>query len=360
MHPLDDPKRYRRLDPKRVGASIQALGEQVEEAWAQMKDVTIPAGYKNISRICHNGMGGSALGGYIIRAVYDRELPVPFEVVNSYTLPGYVDASTLCVFLTYSGTTEEVLATRAQALKAKAKIFCITAGGQLGAWAKQRQIPEYRFDDTAGNPSAQPRMGLGYTLIGELGLFARLGLVRVPESEIQNITALLKRKNVAWGPEVPFAKNPAKQLAKKLEHKIVQLVASEHLAGNVHAWANQTNETAKTLSDHRVIPELNHHLLEGLKFPAENREHVHFLFFESKLYDQRNQFRYKVTKKVVTGNKLKHDSVTLQASTRLGQSFEMLAFGSYVTYYQGLLGNVDPARIAWVDLFKSELKKRKS
>jgi len=271
---------------------------------------------------------------------------------------GYVDANTLCILLSYSGTTEEVLATRSQALKAKAKIFTITNGGTLAKWTKQQRLPHYIFDDSVGNPSQQPRMGLGYTMIGELALFARLGFIKVSDAEIKSIVELLRRKNRSWGMDMPLAKNPAKQLAKKLQNKIVQLVASEHLTGNIHIWANQTNETAKTLSDYRVISELNHHLLEGLKYPIENRKHVHFLFFESDLYDKRNQFRYKVTQKVIIGNKLKYDRVKLRANTRLAQAFELLAFGTYVTFYQGILSNQNPAKIPWVDLFKVELKKR--
>ena len=157
---------------------------------------------------------------------------------------------------------------------------------------------------------------------------------------------------------VPSRHNPAKQLAAKVQNKIVQLVASEHLAGNVHVWANQTNETAKTLSDYRIIPELNHHLLEGLPFPKQNRQLVYFVLFTSLLYDPRNRLRHTITQQVLRGNHIGFSRAQLTAATRLGQAMEMLLLGSYVTLYQALLGNVNPSKIPWVDFFKAALKKR--
>jgi glucose/mannose-6-phosphate isomerase len=359
MHVLDDPKTYKRLDPKNVRGSVASLALQCQEAWQGMAGVRLPSNYKGITRICINGMGGSALGGHIIRCVYDRELSVPLDVVNSYTLPGYVDRNTLLILSSYSGTTEEVLATRAEALRRKAKIFVIAQGGELIRWAKAHRLPHYTFDDSKGNPSQQPRMGLGYSVFGQIALLAKLRLIKIKASDVADVVEAITKCNVQWGVDVSYAKNPAKQLAATLQNKVLHLVAAEHLVGNTHVWANQTNETAKTLSDFRAIPELNHHLLEGLKFPRENQKLSQFLFLESNLYNEPIVRRYRITKKVIAANRVRFSSVTLGGSTRLAQSFVALALGSYVTLYQGLLGNTNPSDIRWVDYFKKELAKGK-
>ncbi len=105
------------------------------------------------------------------------------------------------------------------------------------------------------------------------------------------------------------------------------------------------------------IPELNHHLLEGLKFPAANRQNLVFIFFESQLYFKKNQVRYAVTKKVVAKNRIGSSVYRLKAASRLGQSLEMLVFGSYASFYLAVLNNLNPSKIPWVDYFKAELKK---
>ncbi|RLI28040.1 MAG: bifunctional phosphoglucose/phosphomannose isomerase, partial [Candidatus Hecatellales archaeon] len=60
---------------------------------------------KNFSNVVFLGMGGSAIGGSLIRDwAYDR-LKVPMEVCRDLLLPGYVDRETLIVAVSYSGNT---------------------------------------------------------------------------------------------------------------------------------------------------------------------------------------------------------------------------------------------------------------
>ena len=80
-----------------------------------------------------------------------------------------------------------------------------------------------------------------------------------------------------------------------------------------------------------------------------------FCFFESQLYHPRNAERLKITKDILRKNKINYLSYKLQGRTEFMQSFEMLLFGSYVSFYLAMLNNVDPAPIPWVDYFKTQL-----
>ena len=82
-----------------------------------------------------------------------------------------------------------------------------------------------------------------------------------------------------------------------------------------------------------------------------------FLFFDSDLYRPRIQKRSNLTKKIGQKNKIKVISHKLRGKTKLEQSFEMLQFGAWITYYLGMLNNVDPVNIPWVDWFKEQLAK---
>src|SRR3990167_6909800 len=128
MHLLDNPTVYRRLDPNNTVGSVKSLGLQCRQAWEGMRSVKLPPSYRNAQRICIIGMGGSALGGNMLRAIYGQSLAIPLDVVNSYVLPAYVDEQTLLILSSYSGTTGEVLACRADSLRRRAKVFVITNG----------------------------------------------------------------------------------------------------------------------------------------------------------------------------------------------------------------------------------------
>ncbi|MGB6882086.1 MAG: SIS domain-containing protein, partial [Microgenomates group bacterium] len=104
------------------------------------------------------------------------------------------------------------------------------------------------------------------------------------------------------------------------------------------------------------LPELNHHLMEGLKLPPKAKEVLHFLFFESKLYTDRVFKRYSITQEVVEKNSVEHSVYSVRSETKPEQVFELLALSSFVTFYLAVLSGTDPSPIPWVDYFKAKLK----
>ena len=117
------------------------------------------------------------------------------------------------------------------------------------------------------------------------------------------------------------------------------------------------NENAKHLSHRHDLPELNHHLMEGLRFPESNPETTLFWFIDSTLYSARLRQRLKLTQEVVAKNNLSGVVWQATAKTKLAQAFELIQFGAYVNFYLSQLHQVDPAPIPWVDYFKEKLGK---
>ena len=80
------------------------------------------------------------------------------------------------------------------------------------------------------------------------------------------------------------------------------------------------------------------------------------MFFDSKLYSPRLQKRAQLTKRVVAKNKIPVFSFSLKGETKVAQAFELLQLGSWISFYLGMLNDVDPVKIPWVDWFKKQLK----
>lgn len=353
---LDNDSLVKKFDPDNNLMSVDLLSRQLAQAWQEFKKVLIPASYKTIDKIVINGMGGSALPGGIIMSVYFEELKIPLLVINSYKVPATVDKKTLYIICSYSGTTEEPVSTFLAAKKKGAKVFAITSGGPLGDLVMKGKTPGYMFDPVA-NPSGQPRIGLGYTLGAHLALFKRLGLIKLNDQEVRALLTIINKFKSQFNFKSLSTKNLAKQLAIKTHGRELLIFASEHLIGNAHTFANQINETSKTLSAYHALSELNHHLLEGLKFPKTNRSHLHIVMLESDLYHSKNQTRYQVTKKIIKNNGVGFSTYKLKSKTRLAQSLEALTLSSYVTFYLALLNRVNPNLIPYVDYLKAQLKK---
>lgn len=339
------PQLIKKLDKSNLLGSIELLGRQCEQTWKEIKKIKIPANYRRAENIVISGMGGSALGGHIIQSVFSGELKIPIEVVRDYTLPAYVGPKTLLILSSYSGNTEETLMAAKEGQKRKAKILGLATGGALATFLRRNNCPAYIFKPTY-NPSNQPRMGLGYSILGQLGLLRQCSLLKIEEREISQTITTLGRKN-----------NAAKNLAEKLKNKTPVIVASEFLLGNGHVMANQINENAKCFAAYFELPELNHHLMEGLRNPASNRKNLALILINSGLYLPRNQKRYKILKTVLAKNKIKFFEYRPTAKTKFQQSWETLLFGSYLSFYLAMGYNLDPSPVPWVNFFKKELER---
>ena len=169
---LDNISQIKKLDTQNMLGSLQSLGKQAEQVWQQAKGLKIPIDYKKVNRVVVCGMGGSAIGADVVRSVFASELKIPVQIVNDYSPPAFVDNKTLVIASSYSGNTEEVGNALKLAKVRKAKLIIISAGGNLQTFAKKNKIPAFIFT-TENNPCNSPRMGLGYSIIGQLALFSK-------------------------------------------------------------------------------------------------------------------------------------------------------------------------------------------
>jgi len=345
----------KKFDKKNMYSSIDSLHLQCRQVLEEKNQIKLPKNYKNINKVVVSGMGASILGGHIIKSLYKDSLKVPVELVRNYTLPAYVNSKTLCIISSYSGTTEETIATFKEARKKKAKIFIITAGGPLKKFSEKYKIPSYIFEPK-NNPCNEPRMGLGYSIFGKIMIFNKLGLIKITNKEFENTIKAIKKFSAIF--EISNQKNnPALKTAFKLKGKIPVIIGSEILKGNIHAFNNQINENAKNFSTWMEIPNINHHLLEGLKNPTSNTKNLVFLFLNSDLYHKRNQIRYKITEKVIKKNKIESIEYKLKSKSKLEQAFEALILGSYTSFYLSMLNKLNPSPVPFVDFFKKEINK---
>lgn len=355
MIDLDDIKKIINLQGgDLVIKSIDNLSLQLKESFRNSYSVNFPQSYKNISSIIVCGQGGSRFPSLIIQNLFKEELAVPYIINDDYNLPGFVNKDTLVILSSYSGTTEEVLTCAEKALKARAKICGITVGGKLRSFLEKNNYPDYIINPLY-NPSNQPRIGFGYFVGGHLGILFKLGFIKSDKSEIEKAINNLDNLTKNFKINVEKNHNPIKKLAEKIYQKYPYYIVSEFLTGVGNAIANQTNETAKSISSFRIIPELNHHLMEGLKFPNKLKEMLIFTFFFSKFYSSKIQKRFLITKEIVEKNNIETVLIELKGKSKIEQTLELMAIGSYLSMYLSVLYEQDPKIIPYVDYFKKKL-----
>ncbi len=279
---LDRLSTYKR-DSLGIYRSILGLPKQLATTWAGVQSLSLPDDLCHVNQIVVAGMGGSALGARVVRTWAESQLSVPLTISTDYSFPGFVNSSSLVILSSYSGNTEEVLNAASEAQSRQAKIFCISQGGQLEKLAQALNWPAYFFS-AEHNPSNQPRMGVGINLTAVAALLGRLGFLDLSESQVNQAVSLLEEQQRNLGREVVTQQNFAKKMAQRVKGRGLVLIGARHLRGAVHVVKNQLNEGAKTFAARFDIPELNHHLLEGLTFPKQLKNDLHFVLFDSLLY----------------------------------------------------------------------------
>ena len=353
---LDDQKVYEKLDPGQVAKSIELLAEQMKQVLEQAQLVKVPREYAKATQVVVNGMGGSNIGVGMVKAALSDQIKLPITITPGYQVPASVGKNTLYLLSSYSGNAEEPLSVYAEVKKRGAMILaiCQDGGNQLARLMMKDNIPGLMFKP-GFNPSGQPRLGLGYSVLGVAALLAKAGLFVLKEHDLKNLIAGLELSDRELRPTQPAKINPVKQLAIRLYGKVPVIVGAEFLSGNLTILRNQFNETSKNFAAYLELPDMNHFALESLANPASNKKSLIFLFIDSLFYHSRTQRRAELTKQIVKKNKISCVEHGLSSDSKFKQAFEMLQFGSWLTYYLAILNNVNPVKVKWVDWFKKEL-----
>lgn len=334
--------------------SVELLADQCSHAWEDASKIVVPDAYRKVKKVIMCGMGGSGLGARVIESVFSENLKIPLVRINDYSLPDFADEETLVICSSYSGETEETLANAKQSIEKKTKWMVIGAGNTLIKMAQDKGVPFYHIVPKY-NPSNQPRMAIGYSVVGQLILAAKAGVIKFDKEDVEKLTTTMKNILASVKVEIPQDKNEAKKLATLMKDKIVAFIASGHLVGPMHVVDCQINENAKNFSADFQIPELNHHLMEGLTQPDINKRHLLTFFAKSSLYSDRIKQRVEFTEEVFEKNGLETYAYKLISKTKLEQAFELIQFGAYANFYLAILYDQNPGPIPWVDYFKERL-----
>jgi len=162
---------------------IYHFPEQVEQAFSIGQKINPDLEYyRNIKNIIVAGMGGSAIGGDLVRSYLAGAINIPFYICRHYRLPEFVNHDSLVIISSYSGNTEETLSAMEDAVVRKARLACITSGGKVSEIARRNgfllvELPK-------GYP---PRAALGFSFIPLLMLVSKLGVAANPEKRYPGI-----------------------------------------------------------------------------------------------------------------------------------------------------------------------------
>jgi glucose/mannose-6-phosphate isomerase len=350
MSRLDEPGVLSLDDADMLGHAA-ALGIQLERAWNASEDFEPPAAAGDATSVVIAGMGGSATAGDYFAALCAPTSAIPVMVVRGYALPNFVSEGTLVIVCSYSGNTEETLASYDDAWQRGASIVTITTGGQLAERARADSIPVIPIDYRSA-----PRAALAHGLAPLLRLGSRFGFCACDRQAVVGAAALHQALvENTLGEEVPAARNPAKQLAEALRGRLPIIMGAEHLYPAAVRFKNQLAENGKSLGAAEALPEADHNLVVGLGTAPEIASATALVTLESGLYDVRVRRRFEVTAEQFRDAGIPVHRIAVQGASLLQQLIAATAWGDYVSCYLALLAGIDPTPVPQIDRLKAAL-----
>jgi glucose/mannose-6-phosphate isomerase len=338
------------IDPTDQRKDIREFYRQVEDAVAIGNASKIKIPRKGIRTIVLTGLGGSAIGGDVLRSYLAGDSKVPIIVNRFYSLPAYVDSSTLVIVSSYSGNTEETISAYKDAIKKKAKILCITTGGVVAVMAKKYRHP--RITIPGGH---QPRAALGYSVFPLLMTLIRNGFIKNKTREIRETIALLKELGEKYSSS-DASTSDALAFAQRIHGRLPIIYSSTEKFDTVNVrWRGQICENGKQLAYGNMFPELNHNELVGWRVLKDLMKQFEIIILRDKDDHKRVAARMDITGQLLREYAANVTEVHSRGNSLLARTFSLIHFGDWVSYWLAILNHEDPAPVQAIDFLKKKL-----
>jgi len=349
-HRLEDPEEIKQVDKADMLKFCLNMSRHYREAFSLASGIT--NSYSKPRNIIIAGMGGSAIGGELLKDWARNKICVPIEVNREYHLPAYANEETLVLITSYTGDTEETLSALLDAIKYKCMIYCITSGGTIMRIAEQLQIPFLRVP--SGMP---PRAALPYMLVPLLLFLEKTGLSTEVSKELEeafSIIEVIEKQNAA---KTLVDNSLAKMLAVNINGFILLVYGFGLFSGVARRFKQQINENAKMMAKWDNLPELDHNEIVGYEKIEKHKERFVAIFIRDKAEPIEIRSRIEITKNLMVATGISLYEVWSQGSGGLAKMLSIVAVADFLSVYLAVLRGVDPFPVQTIDKLKDSLKK---
>jgi len=342
---LDDQDNINRVDPRGMLDVITALPESAEDAIESAEKVKLKV--RHFRNLVVTGMGGSAVGGLLLRDWLKQTSKVPIVVSRDYTLPGFVGRDTLLFAVSYSGGTEETLGAFEDGVARGAKVVAFASGGELEKRARAARITLYKLP--AGY---QPRAAIAHQFLSLVVAARRAGIAEDSWWEVREAIDVLKAMREEMRPETPQWSNPAKRIATELRGYVPLIYGGRIHEAVAYRWNTQLNENGKTPAGSSFIPEAFHNAIVAGEADRELLKTLCAVFLIDPAENDRVAAKTRRFRDIIKPNFGKVMEVEARGEGRLARMLSALYIGDFVSAYLGVLYGRDPSIVDSIDRLK--------
>ncbi len=294
-----------------------------------------------------SGMGGSAVGGLLLRDWIKDTLRVPLVVTRDYKLPGFVGERTLLLAVSYSGGTEEAISALRDGIGRGAKAVVFASGGEMAEIAEKKGLPIVRLPG-----GLQPRAAIPHQFFGLAVAARRLGLVGEAWGEVDEALDLLRGMSSELGTESPIALNPAKRLADRVKGYIPLVYGSSIHEAVAYRYSTQFNENGKSPAGAGFFPEAFHNAVMAAEAEPGLLKSLCAVLIHDPLESEEAAAKIGRFREIVCHGFGRVVDVHARGKGRLARILSALYIGDFASAYLGILYGRDPSATESIDELK--------
>lgn len=334
------------LDPSNFRQFILEEPTQYAVGFDIAKDIKVAGTF---DRVVLSGMGGSALPGNLT-ATYltdlfgkENKASLPFLVNRTYALPKEARDNCLNLIASYSGNTEETVASFEEAHGAGLTCIGMSAGGKIEEMCKAWGTPHIKLP--MPYPTFQPRMGTGYIFSAILGVLINQGL-------ILDVKEAIVAEGSALASKTESTEEKGKALSQKIYGKTPIIFSSFLYYSLAMVWKIKINENAKTPAYYNFLPELDHNEMVGYTNPQAK---FITLMLKDPQDNPRNLMRYQATADLIREKGVESEMIDLEGSSVFEKIFSSIMLADFTSYNLALAYKQDPTPVDMVEKLKKIL-----
>jgi glucose/mannose-6-phosphate isomerase len=367
---LDDIEGMTALDASDMLPAVASSGAQMREAVSTIdrSDLARIAKGDQPRNIVFSGLGGSGVGGQVMRAVLGQSASVPIVLEQTHSLPGWVGPMDVVIGVSCSGMTEETLSMTAEAGRRGARVITIGAGGSDLEKLSQSIGGAVHFAIDAKGRS--PRASL-WTHATPLLLVANaLGVAHIDEKEFDIAADLMDELSVANGPSVSLGENSAKTLALQCAGSLPMVWGTGMIGATAAArFMAQLAENAKIPSAHGELPEVGHNQIVTFDGVLAGAAPVRDIFRDDELIDRRTHLfilrdtnehpavekRIGIVSQIAADRNVPVTLIQAQDGHPISRLASLIIPTDWASVYAGLSLGIDPSEISTIIQLKAGL-----
>ena len=314
-------------------------------------DLETSEGFASVDyeRILIVGMGGSGVAGDVLKLILNQHTNIDVEVRKTYNLTKtQIAARPFCLFISYSGNTEETISVAKDAIDQNLEWAAISSGGELIDLAIKHNKKFVKVPD-----GLQPRAAFG--------LMTKAVVNYLPNQTKEFFINACDEAGNYLNNLTEDTSNEVFEISRDIANQIGSKTAVIYAGSDLtylvaQRWKTQINENSKSKAYVGFMPEVHHNEILSWEADPDGSKNNFILILLRGDDHKKIDNRFELTKELLGSKVDVLDIKNISSDNLIKDLFHLVLIGDLVSVNLADHLNIDPFNIDAIENLKKKLK----